>query len=1632
MSALYLSKVAPQESTHSLLKPEQAQSRKSGTGVKLAKMAEDSTSQQRRDDFPPPPSAGHQPGQEDFSVAHSQPTASQFSKEKLYQQRQKCELRRLLKHTHPELKMLDDVVDEELAEVLSSEGSTAGETGYEGEVLSRRLIFENCGRSTQVSPYSSKMHTTEGTVERCDFSKTPAVSEEPKEGPHAESAKEITEDDKSVRPDLTRECEEEMIRIDVQATRRIFESQSVNTSRPNPDNKFQGKVPISEDETKAVQKQKKFEMCSKDNQNSKCKDWEEQPHKQVSCTHVVGKSLERDISREEVSSGEAVFDDESTSFPDSERFSETIKTSAVLLRNNPFISTNIEREHSHVHTSKTQTPARDSGPGEDYLTANVKNRTHMFESMPFSKIRHQNKDEIETMVENIKETLNFLYSVKAIHSSGSIIEVNETMIAKKAKFTLSESGPELKYDEVAQGGAQNFILQLLPRVNLRPQITYLKEDSKGCMEATVVNVPVHQHQFNTSKDTEFKTANVLQLIEDVLNQDNSLRKGVIIQEDVNNCANVIVYSLYNYSDEEDVKRYSPPQGAESDESEVLSGDTNKETRKGASESTISSRLETSQDQGSVRPEIKMKGNVKLFKSCIEKGDLEYLKTLQAEPTVQEQDTELHQEQRADQEEESASEWVPVDIKKLKRMFSGDQSQIEPKKNVPKNPTPSASICHAFTGQNDSPGNSQSSTECSSGVISNVQVNNTFRECEGQAQDDACNFEVLPQASQLHFDPQDDDSVHQAELVEVMDDSDEIFNLQTAIKSLQEATIEAKSLYHSSEEKQKILTPESPEEPLVSVAAGNVKNSRTEAELPQETEDRSASNFTSGHKSDCQHKSIERCHEDTNSATVQATEMCGKEGQKGTEAVQKETTTVSVNSSETAQQEDEEVVFEGKLQAALESLGKSNINVTRGDFKAAMIYRNSSKPHQERTQKVDVVSVQKPNTEESGPVTEGQATNQVQLRKEETAANAEPLNQTGTPNKPATSVVSEKSKRPVGPKPALPPKPEHLKVKDRDYQSVNIKTPEATQTKTVRPTEAASQVHLPLPKTSVSCNDEQKQDLFKINSGTFLISDSGDCERNKLLGEVVQMSQEAEAKHQVQGSIVTSEHDDKDKHIINRQQNNKATGEQKSHQDVPANDNMNETDDKHVDFHEARQKFGGKKTTKMAPVKPKRVKIAQPDIKNPPGEIVFAHADPKPVQTVTDPSVNICGQTAVSKDKQEKEMKPDSKVEMRARKGRAETEDERRQRLSVHMDEIMRGNMTAAMEIFDNLRKQEELQSILSRVEEIEQDTSDVDVRSLRTVFEDVPDWVVTSDNKKQKKDEVENKDKTSPLLRESPESKSSMAHVFGDLERASEEIINLKEQTLARLVDIEQTIKKALFSVSTLKSDSDIAGLSCLFRESLGAVQESSSSGNISKISIGSSRTKAQESTKMQGSTVKPAGQRLEVASAKQRSSPPSSPAFISIQSAARKTDKRGGSPPETSICPTCQESPKLEEKFRTTKMLTCNSPAQNRRRAPRKGDQKQSTYSPLNPRRELSVLEVQTDREGNSVIETKTVTENYERTDNFGNRFYSTKTSTVVTQPETTTTSTSQAAISPAAYQVTMYPEVQLPINQISTSVPK
>ncbi|KAM3592999.1 uncharacterized protein V6R79_003403 [Siganus canaliculatus] len=1570
-------------------------------------MAEDP--QQRKSDLCAPPSTKHQPMTEDLpgqSCHQSMP--SQISKEKLYQKRQKCELRRLLKHTHPELKRLDDVVDEELADVLSLDTSvTTGETGYEGEVLSRRLIFENCASSDRVSPYPyPKKHVAEGTEERDSNSKSPAVLEHHKDKSCNDSAKGIVVDAKTQSPDPSTECEEET--VDFHAARRMFESQCGNISKVNTVNKSQENTSLP----RAEAVQNKRQKCRKENFSSekRSKYLTDPPLIQRPCLPVADREVPWNV---EINNDETSFEEDPKRIPDPEQSEEIIKTRDILLINNPFISTNIEREKSLVDVSKTQSPVGDSEATQDCVITNVKDRAHLFESMPFDKIRQQNKDEVETMVENIKETLNSLYQVNAIISGGSIIEVNETMIAKKAKFTLSDIGPLVNYEEVAEGGTQNFLLQLLPRANLKPQIKYIKEDCKGRMETTKVNVPVHQHQFTNREDTEFKTANVAQVVEDILIQDNSLRKGVIIQEDVDRCSEVVVYSLYYYFDEEDVKSYCSPQGAQYNEVVEVKGDgtkmKNKESIRGTAESTIGHLQEQiREDQTSSETIRPVKGNVKLFKSCIEKGDLEYLKSLQTateqeqelstDQNVSGQDTDNDNEQRADEIQEGATEWVPVDVKRLKHMFSQDQRPVLPKQSTSKSPAQSTNLPCAFVGHSNIE-KTPSSQQCNTGVLHQGQSRSTSHEGGAETPKEVCNPTVAPSGSHLDLWMQDDDRVHQAELVEVVDDDDEITNLQNAIHSLQQATIEAKSWQQSLMEKQKITAPETSNDPVVSVEPGDVKYLRTESELSQENKQQrahsctrlsqdefsSAFNMTPKEQSVRQNKNAENWSKDSTSGEAMG---CSQTVEKDTELVQK--SVVTAPASEAVEQSDEEVVFEGKLQAALDSLERSNINVTRGDFRAAMIYKNASKPHRETSQQADAGSVQKPTLEESSLTTEPQSSPAPVREKvsQEHMTPADAGQSENLKNNNNSSAVTDIGRRPVGPKPAIPPKPERLKVKQKDITSKGT-----TKTGPVAPQ--------PLPRLSLSRKDEPKQD-FKMSSHENSRPTSADPQSNKLL---VESLQETELRHQVHGSV---------KALQSEQETNVITDGTRF-ENLSVTHNKAETAEKQVEGSKSKKVFA----MKTVPVKPKRVKTAQPDKKNPQLTPEDQNSSTLTQAALTSPSskdTNSNIDTTYRQDKSQKEFNQESKVEMREKKGRAETEDERRQRLSVHMDEIVRGNITAAMEIFDNLRKQEELQSILCRVEEIENDTSQVDVSSLRQVYESVPDWVVSSNKKKQKKVKVQNKEERVPVTQEITESKSSMAHVFGDLERASEEIMNLKEQTLARLLDIEGAIKKALLSVSTLRSESDIAGLSCLFKESLGTVDGATSSGNISTISIGSSKTKSpptKENTETQANAV-------EVSHcAKPRVSPPSSPAFISIQSAARKSEVL---PVEAKVCPACQHTPKTDETFRTTKTLTCNSPAQTRKQDPRKGGQKQSPQSPFSPKRELSVLEVQTDRDGNSVVGTKTVTENYERTDNFGNRFYSSKTSIIPAQPGT---STAQGGVSPAVFEVTKYPDVQLPISQ-------
>lgn len=397
------------------------------------------------------------------------------------------------------------------------------------------------------------------------------------------------------------------------------------------------------------------------------------------------------------------------------------------------------------------------------------------------------------------------------------------------------------------------------------------------------------------------------------------------------------------------------------------------------------------------------------------------------------------------------------------------------------------------------------------------------------------------------------------------------------------------------------------------------------------------------------------------------------------------------------------------------------------------------------------------------------------------------------------------------------------------------------------------------------------------------------------------------------------------------------------------------------------------------------------------------------------------------------------------KRRKESEDARRQRLSIHMDEIMKDNVKAATDIFENIRKQEELEMILNKVKELEEESSTVNVKSMKGLFETVPDWVVSSKEQAYPvpNQEESQKDKRLELQKEESESVSSVELAFEDLERASAEIKHLKEQTLAKILDIEETIMKALYAVSNLKSDSDIVSLSSLFRESLGT---SCNTNNIRKISIVSSKAKPEKPTQLFEQTctnsqvkIEHKKTELEVTTSVSSRLSPTSPSFITIESAARKTSQQNNSPLPSAVIsnqngepsqdshkPTVSEKDQnginsLESLDPFHQWSVCDngqSLPSGSLCIPAGNEQNPNTPPSPNSQRQKSVLELKTGTEGPKVIGTTIVTEKYEECDQYGNKILRSKTSTTVTkQSDTHSSSTFEFVSAAPRYEVTASP---------------
>ncbi|NXD07944.1 XIRP1 protein, partial [Nothocercus nigrocapillus] len=1481
--------------------------------------------------------------------------------------------------------------------------------------------------------------------------------------------------------------------------------------------------------------------------------------------------------------------------------------------------------------------------------ADVKSTTWLFESTPLDKLSASG-GHIETEVKErtMKETLEMLCTCQAIQHSGILIEANDMESVKMVKYQLSSPGaPEVLKEEIVGGHLQRIMLQLLHRTNVEAQGILVEEDREGKIKVSPLQLLDPSEAVKSKEDL---SGNVAKALQGLLSQEASIKKGMVLQETKMGSVKMTLYSLLFHSVQQ----------------KVVKGDV---------KTTIGNLLASSQEQratATVKREDNEKGNVQLFTSCIEKGDLEYLKNLQQESEIQclissqaqqraaesapwdAQRSTIYISQGDEQTEKVIAEGEPGAMEGAKKVFACE--------SMGKEGALDREAVHAeglrgttvqYLGKPLSMPTVMGKEEIMSGGLK-VTTKSIQRVANGSKKQQMAEKEETVSASvtepktvtqstaqakvtvQMDKVAEKDQSLVAGETRQMSAQPEEKAlgsDLQAAMQSLRLATAEAKSIQHHVQTKLHRSREEvhvacrhqaaSTQGTMALQSKTHQQDSTTKQESTSTatrtttTKMQEASKMHTGVslKTIASHKKVSASEE------VQGGQQLSQENQVVPSAdgrikdglytakpvktyvnpflesdykeqsVQEErerdvvirgdvqTAIRALQSAATEQRlVEKEDIVRGNLKATLQSLEKSNVNVSRGDFKAAMIYRNAGQSYSVCKKKNETQAI----SNQTAVVASGsQADNDfppppsVAVMKAEhyppsTKATTEgvllqPISQDEAPgcsatlrtplpalpplsSKPSDQSSAEKPKIPPKPeitapprkKPLPPPKPEHLSYeahsaplnnsKDKSTKSMPPPLPpkppclrEASKAKSSQSElglscievqeqlghrefqaqccTSESSVHKDIAVWDVSPERRPSKDLAKgplRNAEERYETSKGG--QSKVESDIAKTSRSLkngvvgfESEHGIKGEKAAAPRscpdkiDQRDMQLCNQEDGGTSVSQLACPSGERTPNALGQTElstspvghttpsKRRSDIAQNASPKAERESLSNACESQDGQRVTQ-QVKERRQEDCPMSSHQQPRNSFQEQQQNSGQLTCPNETEIPAQEKPP--VIMRE-KHKRETEDERRKRLSVHKEEIMKGNVKEAMEIFENLRRQEELQEILSRVKEFEEETSKVDVKALRSFFENIPDWMVL-----QKAHQAKQQARAETPAKEDTDSISSVELVFGDLERASAEIVCLKEQTLSRLLDIEEAIRKALYSVSSLKSESDIAGLSGLFKESLGNTQSPVSSSNIRKISIVSSKAK-QEGTMLETGDTVPMGcakvaEKTEVPKAElevprlihSRVGSPSSPSYISIESAARKPAES----PRTAHCPweihspDCvsatgkgdvfgqknfshppagsaghdlasfenrpEPNPKLNGKAGLSSMKQppvgdADHQINEKERSPLDTSKSSchcgikgsfSDYcslnvpSPQNTRRQKSILELQTGPDGSKLYgATRTVTEQYEEMDQFGNKIITSST-TVTKQAETQTSSVCDVASHPR-YEVSTSP---------------
>ncbi|XP_071185787.1 xin actin-binding repeat-containing protein 2-like [Salvelinus alpinus] len=282
---------------------------------------------------------------------------------------------------------------------------------------------------------------------------------------------------------------------------------------------------------------------------------------------------------------------------------------------------------------------------EEIPQADVKTTTWLFETTPLTKFNENSVERTEIMGKSIKETLEELYCQKMVDSQGILIETDEIGDVRMAKYRLmNQDAPEIQKEEVIRGDLNNIMMNLLNRRDMTEKGIVIDQDERGNINTTVKQLFNQEKGFNVEKEKILR-GDIQEAINNLLKEEGSSKRGILIQEDEKGDVRMTIYSLLNKEDGDGIEK-----------EDIIKGNVSRTLHRLLSNSG-------SEESKRIKVEDTERGNVSFYSTCIESGALDYLKQLQFEPNEE-------------QEQAQKERIIGGDVMETKMTLRKNQQQIE--------------------------------------------------------------------------------------------------------------------------------------------------------------------------------------------------------------------------------------------------------------------------------------------------------------------------------------------------------------------------------------------------------------------------------------------------------------------------------------------------------------------------------------------------------------------------------------------------------------------------------------------------------------------------------------------------------------------------------------------------------------------------------------------------------------------------------------------------------------------------------------------------------------------------------------------------------------------------------------------